>query len=178
MPAKTNKYNLGQHEVLFDLEVPSGALCQVRRPGPMGLVNAGVLEQIDILGDFVQKNHVNRAAGHPVQSDKDSAEIGLELLKDSAKLRAVEALINKVTCYVVVQPQLHLPPDQLPEDHEDYQQPRKPERTYADSVEFEDRMFIFQYVLGGTADIALFRQKFGESVGSMEALAEAAGATE
>lgn len=172
MPAQTNKYNLGMTEVLFDLEVPSGAMCQVRRPGPMGLIKAGVLDRLDILGSIVQTDHVDRVAGRPAQ--QPSSQDVLELLKNKEQLTAVDEMIQRAVAYVVTQPKLHLDPKLLPEDDPDKDQPRVSERIYVDSVDFVDQIYIFQFVLGGTADLATFRAQWSETLGGVESIADLA----
>jgi hypothetical protein len=172
-PTRTakSKYNLGQREILIDLEVPSGAMCQVRRPGPMGLMRAGILDNLDILGSLVQTDHVDRVAGKAVEPDPEAARMrqAQELLKDRTKLEAADRLMNQVVCHVVVQPELSMPEVQdgdrwkwlAPED-------RDAAKTYADSVDDDDKVFIFQFVVGGTADIAQFRKEREKLMAGME----------
>lgn len=162
--AAKKSYTLGRKEVFFDLEVPSGALCQVRRPGPMGLIEAGLLDNIDILGSLIQTEHVDRVNGRAPASEEDDRTKQLrqaqELMRDPAKLKAATSMIDKVLCHVVVQPEIHLP---VPPEERD------PDKVYSDSVEWEDKMFIFDFVLGGAADIATFRQKQQEIMGDLAA---------
>jgi hypothetical protein len=166
MPAKS-KYSLGSKEILLDLKVPSGQMCQVRRPGPMGLIQAGVLDSIDVLGSVVQTQHVDRVAGRPVKDISQDSQV-MDLLRDKGKLNAANELINKVVCYVVVQPKLHMPSDEMIAD----------EAVSVENVDFMDRVFIMQFVMGGTQDLATFRSQFGTTLGSVESLAESAGSAE
>lgn len=165
-PRNTRKgqYNLGAKEFLVDLTVPSGALCQVRRPGPVGLIKAGLLDDMDILGSIVQTDHVDRAEGRAPSSQEDEKTKQLrqaqELMQDKDKLLKATSIIEGVVCHCVVQPEIRM----VPLDTE-----RDPEAVYVDSVDFEDQVFIFQYVMGGTADLESFRTEFGEAVGSLAA---------
>lgn len=162
--AKTSQYNLGRQETLIDLEVPSGAMCQVRRPGPVGLITAGLLDDIDIIGSVVQTDHVDRVEGRarPSEEDEETKRLRMaqELMGNKDHLLKATRLIEGIVCHVVVQPELH--PSVPPEE-------RDPERIYIDSVDFEDQVFIFQFAIGGSADIATFRQEFGKTVGSLAA---------
>lgn len=178
MPAPTrngkqSKYNLGATEVLMDLEVPSGALCQVRRPGPMGLMRAGLIDQLDILGGLVQTEHVDRVDGRQSEEDLETRQRrqAMEILKDRSKLEAADRLMNRIICYVVVQPHI-----EMPEVHDEKadrwrwipNEERDPKLVYADTVSEEDKSFIMQFVMGGTADIATFRKEQQEAMGGLE----------
>lgn len=173
-PTRKSKYNLGAKEVLIDLETPSGALCQVRRPGPMGLMRAGLIDQLDVLGSLVQTEHIDRVEGRAPESEEDREKAQMrqvqELLKDRSKIEAADRLMNRIICYVVVQP-----PIEMPEVHDEKADrwrwlsadERDPLATYADSVDEEDKAFIMQYVMGGTADIASFRAEQQKIMGGM-----------
>lgn len=160
MPAKASRYTLGSKEVLIDLEVPSGAYCQVRRPGPLSLMQAGLFDNIDVLGSLIQTDHIDRVNGKPGAAlDKSQMEQIQELIRDKAKIAKAQELIDAVICHVVVQPEISPNP---PEGEE-----RDKNKTYVDSVDFNDKVFIFQFVVGGSADLASFRQEFGAVVGSV-----------
>lgn len=166
-------------EVLMDLEVPSGQLCQVRRPGITGLIKIGVLDSLDSLSGIVKSDHIDR-----VEAGKDpqvTAEDMRELAKSKVGLlRAVE-LANKVTLAVVVQPALAPVPlvrnpvtgePELDDDMRPIEIPlegRDPALTYVDQVDLMDQMFILQFVVGGVTDLEQFRKEFGETLGSLEA---------
>lgn len=163
--AKAKKsYNLGKNEILFDLTVPSGALCQVKRPGPMGLIQAGILDRLDVLGSLVQTEHVDRVSGQKSEEDEKAKQKRMiqELMQDKEKLVAATDLIDKVICFVVTEPKIN----PLPEPGVE----RDPEKVYVDSVDFEDKEFIFQFVMGGTADLATFREERQKIVGDVESL--------
>ena len=158
MPARQRKYgSTWGKELLVDLEVPSGSLCQVRRPGITGLIKAGLLDSLDTLTSLVKTEHADRVErGAPTTPTQDDLKA---LLADKDKLLAALELMDKVICYVVVQPQVLMP---IPEDQRD------PACIYADSIDLEDKVFIFQYVVGGVSDLETFRQEFGATVASME----------
>jgi hypothetical protein len=179
--AKSNKYAATSWatEVTIDLECPSGQLAQVRRPGVPGLIKAGVLDSLDVLTGIVQTDHIER-----VKSGKDasiSAEDVAKLAQDKAKLLEALDLADKVVEYVVLQPSV-LRPVVRDENGEPVLDPvtrkeiplpdkdRVPGQVYMDSVELMDKMFIFQFVVGGVRDLETFRAEFGETVGSLAAL--------
>lgn len=166
-------------EFLVDLEVPSGQLCQVRRPGITGLIKIGVLDSLDSLSGIVKSDHIDR-----VEAGKDphvTAEEMRELAKSKdGLLRAVE-LARKVTLAVVVQPPLAPVPlvrnpvtgePELDDDMRPIEIPlegRDRTLTYVDQVDLMDQMFILQFVVGGVTDLEEFRKEFSETLGSVEA---------
>lgn len=70
---------------------------------------------------------------------------------DIDKVRDMYELVNALTCEIVVEPKVH----PLPDDEED----RDDELLYVDEVDDEDKMFLFQWVQGGTDDVATFREE-------------------
>lgn len=179
MPATTrkNKYapNSWSKEILVDLDCPSGQLCQVRRLGADGLIRAGLFDKLDILGSVVG-DHIDEAEGRP-KKPQTQAEQVQDLMANKEKLGAAMELIDQVASHVVVQPQLWraIRVDDAGKpvlDDEGDEQPlpeeeRVPGRIYTDMVELEDKMFIFQFVVGGSADLATFRKEFGGMLGGM-----------
>lgn len=135
---------------LEDLTVPSGQLCQIRRPGVEGLIKAGVLQNVDSLTAIIHEKHIKRVNGKE-QLDVKSL--------DEAAFDAIMHTVDKVVCFAVVQPQIQRTPDDVTN--------RKPGAIYADMVHMVDKMFIFNYVVGGTRDLESFRREFDELLGSV-----------
>lgn len=147
-----------------DLTVPSGQLCEVRRPGITGLIKAGLLDSLDALTGLVQTEHIDRVEPSP-DGEKRKIELAdmADLMKDPQRLEVAMKLVERVVCYVVVQPRLALPPEEGAE--------REQGVVYVDSVDIEDQFFIFNFVLGGTEDLTAFRAEFGANVAGLEAFA-------
>lgn len=150
-------------EVLEDVEVPSGQLCQCRRPGVQGLMAAKLLDKLDILTNMVNEEHINRVKGI---KPTDIAEE----LNSPEKLMEVLETVDRVVEYIVVQPVLIRPvkvedgTETLLTDAE-----RLDGVVYTDMVDLEDKMFLFNYAVGGTRDVATFREEFAELMGDMGA---------
>lgn len=148
-----------------DLECPSGQLCQVRRPGVEGLISAGLLKETDSLTSLVENKHVKRVKG------EKQVDVG-KLMNDTDALTKVLKVVDKIVAYIVIQPSLRLPSitgpngEELPMLDED----REQGVIYTDMVDLIDRMFIFQYAVGGSKDIEQFRKQLNESSGGMAAL--------
>jgi len=138
-----------------DLTVPSGQLCLVRRPGMEGLMKAGVLHNVDSLSQIVNEKHLKRVSG------KKTDEIDMSsLMQDDEGMEQVTSVIDKVICHVVVKPEIHRAPNDVTL--------RRPGVVYTDMVDIVDKMFIFNFVVGGTRDLERFRGGLDALVGSME----------
>lgn len=162
-------------ERLVDLTVPSGQLCSVRRPGVEGLIRQGLLKKTDSLTSLVDNKHIKRVKGQQ-QINVSS------LMQDMDALLNVMDTVDQIISYVVVQPHLVRPVKTVPvlddeqseagetkevplEEHE-----RQADVIYTDYVSIEDRMFIFQYAVGGSKDLEQFRKRFNESAGGLASL--------
>lgn len=146
---------------LEDVEVPSGQLCQIRRPGIQGLMAAGVLHNVDSLSALVGEQHIRRAKNGDQSVDMDS------FLEDEEAVDRTMHTIDRLVCYVVVQPKIEMTPNDVTR--------RKPEVIYADMVDVLDKMFIVTSILGGIDDVATFRRVIDESVGGVDPVAGVPG---
>jgi hypothetical protein len=178
---KTNrKYGAGWGSQNHELEMPSGEMCLVRRPGVQGLIAAGIMEQGDVLTGMVQQQTLRKAQGKPEMKAE-------EVLNDKGHFEAIIEAVDKIAAYVVVEPKLWEPFElELSASGEPiwegerpkfklvdgkrvtlrYDQ-RDPEKVYTDYVDLEDRMFIMNFVVGGAKDLATFRAKSEEALGSV-----------
>lgn len=142
-------------EVLYDLEVPSGKVAQVRRPGIQGLMATGLIDSLDGLTGIVRNELIPAGEGRPTAAVDYS-----KLAQDTKALTQLMEIADQVCLEVVVQP--HLEPS--PENRTD----RVPGTLYVDMVDFEDKMFIMQFAMGGTAEIETFRPEPTEDVASVD----------
>lgn len=150
MPGQS-KYSLGKSSARIELKLPSGHTCLVVRPGVQGLIKARLLDSLDQLTTIVQADHID--ANNP----KAMASAVSALSADPKRLLEAMELMDKVMCHVVVDPKVLMPPSEEDERDED--------KLYADEVDEEDKMFIFQFVVGGTRDIATFRAESAKLLG-------------
>ena len=137
---------------LTELTVPSGQLCLVRRPGTQGLIEAGILHNIDSLTAIVNTKHVRRVKG------KEEIDVQ-SLMADPENVETLMHTIDRIVCYVVVKPDVHMSPNDVTL--------RDPDVIYADMIDLEDKMFIMNFAVGGTRDLERFRRELSESVGSV-----------
>lgn len=137
---------------LHELTVPSGQDCLVRRPGVEPLIEIGLLDKVDGLTGLVDQKHIKRVKGEK-SVDIDS------LAKDKDSLLNVIKTVNDIIVHVVVEPEV------LPVPEEGTK--RDPESVYVDDIDLNDKMFIFNYAIGGTSDLEQFRQQSEQTAGSV-----------
>lgn len=138
---------------LIELTCPSGQLCLARRPGVNGLIEAGVLNDLDSLTAIVNEKHISRVKGE-VKIDTEG------IVKDKQSLDSVFHMMDRIVTYVVVEPKISMTPNDVTT--------RKPDVIYTDMIALEDRMFIMNFAVGGTRDIESFRAQYRSLVGGME----------
>lgn len=148
-----------------DLEVPSGQLCLVKRPGVEGLLREGVLRDMDSFTSLVQAKHINRvqkgkSSKAEQQPDETQAQIA-ELFSDPDKFANILHVVDRVICHVVVKPAINMTPNDPTR--------RDPSAIYADMVDMADKMFIFNFVVGGSRDIERFLGESDSAVGDLDA---------
>lgn len=143
-----------------DLTVPSGQMCLVKRPGVEGLMKAGVLHDLDSLSQIVDSKHVKRVQGKPDEIDTAS------LMQSPENIDNVLHVVDRVICYVVMKPQILMTPNDPTS--------RVQGRVYADMIDIVDKMFIFQYAVGGVRGLEPFREQLNEALGDMGSFEEVA----
>lgn len=180
-PSKTKtKYSLGRADA-SDLKLPSGNVCLVKRPGVQGLIKAGLLDSLDSLTAIVQVDHID--ANDP----KKMAQAVNKMAADPTRIGEALDLVDKAICFAVVAPKVFRPvvldtdgtpvllsgkEVPLPDDE------REPDRIYTDEVDEEDKMFIFQFLVGGTSDVASFRKESQAMLGGLPAVQDVPLSTE
>lgn len=134
------------------LVVPSGNTCLVQASGLQVFLREGLIPNslMPIISEAMRKGRA------PQNSDFD-------LENNPEMLDQILDLMDSVTMYCVIEPKI----EPAPRDEEGALIPfseRDPETLYVDEVDFQDKTFIFQYAVGGTADLEKFRQELGEHV--------------
>lgn len=166
--------------------LPSGNTARIRRAGAEAFLAQGLIP--DTLTPIVEKAIKNKKGMRPEQSR--------EILKDPKQLGSLMEMLDRTTCYAVLEPRVVMPPtcvvcDELDtnaaEQHEkqsrdDYHEFKAKEREagvlYVDRVDLQDKMFILQFTMGGTRDLERFRQEFGTGVAGLLAGATGKGKAE
>lgn len=138
---------------LVDLELPSGQVVLAQRPGPEGLMAAGLLDDLDMLATILPK--VMGGASAAKKFDATSVMKNPKMMGEAIKL------MNRVVVHVVIKPELTPEPDDPTQ--------KVKGNIYPSSVGQDDKMFIFNWATGGTRDLATFRSQLTESVASVDA---------
>jgi hypothetical protein len=158
---------------LEDLTVPSGQLCQVRKAGVQNLIAAGVIENADTLLSVVDRRHLKRVQGKAREEAQangqlmpDGSVIDTEaVLKDPSNLLKVFDLVDKIVIHTVVQPEVLPTPDI--KDRLTAEEIVAKGQVYSDMIDMMDKMFIFQYAVGGSTDLERFRKQFQSGMASV-----------
>jgi len=121
------------------LTVPSGNTCLVKPIGLAAFMKKGVIPNglIPLIQDSIKKG------GVPEDVNIES------ILEDEGKLQQILELADSICVDAVLDPKVA----PAPAEGED----RDPNVLYVDEVDFNDKMFIFNFVVGGTADLEQFR---------------------
>ena len=162
---KTWKRNKGE-----DLLLPSGNTAFVKRPGPTAFLTQGLLP--DSLTPIVQ-DAINTGKG--IKKEKMS-----ELTSSQEGIASMLDAMDRVLVSVVVEPKVlyHRRPvtdedgepvlnngkevfEDIPEDDRD------DDLLYSDDVDIEDKMFVFNFAVGGTRDLERFREEHSAGMGDI-----------
>lgn len=166
----------------MELTLPSGNTCLVQRLQPEAFLTSGMIP--DALSGIVNQA-IRSKKGLPPDAQK-------QIMADPKKLRQSLQMTDEIVCYVVVEPKLEMPPrcafemsgsrecgeymdtddnrhsnDQHPDWHAFMEGDRDEDTLYADEVSLEDKQFIFQFAMGGTADVERFRQELRSNVAGL-----------
>jgi hypothetical protein len=161
-----------------DIEVPSGNIALIRRVGPEAFLDSGNIP--DALTPIIEESVRDAKGLRP--------EKAAELMNDPGMMPKAVGMMNMVVCSAVVEPHVESVPPcticegrqqpwddvHLDRSHEGYhvyaEEDRDPEALYIDEVDFEDKVFIFNYAVGGTADLERFRKEQASSMAAVLAV--------
>jgi len=129
-----------------ELEVPSGNVALVRRPGMQAFLAEGIIP-----------NSLLPLVEEAMKSGQAPDLSGIELTVE--RIQEMMRLYDSVALFCVVQPELtEVPPDGEPRDEAN---------LYVDDIELDDKIFIFQWAVGGTSDLAKFREEQDAALASV-----------
>lgn len=169
---------------LHEITIPSGDLVLARRIGPTEMIKSGMLTKVDVLSAIVQSDHIDRVDGRtepqsPAERERAQAAEIAEMMKDPTKLLSAMEVIDDIAILVVVEPKVYPVPVPIPDPggmiDPDTNEPMMvlPDRIigqiYVDSIPWDDKMFLFQWTLGGTTDLEAFREGLGAGMDAVSA---------
>lgn len=150
-----------------ELDVPSGQRCLARKLQPIDLVAGNLLGGTDLLAQVVQENITAAKAGPQDHLAKKTVRQELEAEKIAAILgqtlgtpEGLDSMIDSVVLKAVVEPRI----EAAPQDFAD----RVDDVVYIDTIQFSDKMFIFNWVMSGLDRVKSFRQQSDAAVETVE----------
>lgn len=142
------------------LRVPSGNVCLVRKASGLSMfLRDGKIPNplIPLVEKSIQEGRAPTQAELDSVTDMDTQEL----------IASISQMADKAALYLVIQPALF----PVPRDNDGEEIPfglrKEIDGLWIDEVDFEDKMFIFNYAVGGTTDVEQFRQGQGEYLESL-----------
>jgi hypothetical protein len=132
-------------------ELPSGLYMKLRNPGGLKV----------FLADGIIPNSLMSIVTSALEGKKPSTEdlIDPKVGVDPQMVDDMMSLVNHIMVACAVDPKVY----DVPEDEDD----RDEELLYADELDDQDKMFVFQWVSGGTTDLEYFRQRYTQDVATL-----------
>lgn len=140
-----------------DLPLPSGLAVRAKRVDLGTFLSSGNVPN-PLMGVVTEALEKGQNANVAEMIGDDEGKVDFEMVKEMYEM------VNKVVISSVVDPKVH----EAPEDPDD----RDDDLLYVDEVDDEDKMFIYQWAVGGTSDIETFRR---EARADLDAVAEGQG---
>ena len=159
------------------LTLPSGNTCLVKRPGMEKLLNAGVLPDnlTPIAMEAVKAAEIGpQDHKKPKGENEVDKELMEKFLAEEGAIEGIFAAFDKVTAMCVIQPPVRyhmkeIPSESVPSSWVEIPQEERDENfLYTDDVDQEDKIFIFNFVVGGTRDLERFRKEHGDAVATLQ----------
>jgi hypothetical protein len=165
--AQVNKIwaNTSPTDTVEFITLPSGQTCYARRMGLEGIMKAGILGEADSLTAMVDRKHIKRVR------DPKTKEVTEELnpssvLKDAKALKDIVLLVDRAAPFIVTEPAVASHVEVLEDGSTRMIPPEERDESfvYTDQIPLEDKMFLFDYAVGGTRDVHTFRQQSSDAV--------------
>ena len=153
--------------------LPSGKVCLANRIGLMSFLQQGTIP--DYLTPIVERV-IREKKYLPPEEEKDLANDPVAALK-------TQEMLDRALVLTVVEPPVHMPPgcevcgkylDYNDEDvhnrngekyeHDFVQEDRDDELLYTDEVDMMDKLFLFNWSVGGGTDLKSFRESYEQSL--------------
>lgn len=153
-----------------ELALPSGNVCLVRRVGMESFIRGGMIPN-SLLG--IVEGALNQAKAGQEMTKDDEERFLREIMDDPTKADDMFNLVDAVTVAVVVEPEVLAVPmttkmiggvaTQVQDDDA-----MDDDLLYVIDVDMEDKMEIFNFVVGGTDDYESFRGEAAERLASLD----------
>lgn len=143
-----------------DLKVPSGNTARCRRPGLQTFIKIGIIP--NSLLAIVTKNIDAAKKGSDPEDSVDGLVTGM--MEDPAQLAQMLQLVDDITIFCVIEPQVQKVPDDPMQ--------RTDDALYVDQIDLNDKMFIFQWAVGGTSNLDEFLGESQQALGNLQPQSE------
>lgn len=149
-----------------ELELPSGNICLAINKGMKVFLEQGKVPNslLEIVNDAVEG-----------ASGKAKKKIS-EAVEDKNLLADFVELMDTILVSCVMDPLIMPVPRN--EDGTYNEDEKHPDLLYADDVDLEDKMFVFQWCVGGTKDVERFRKEYNAALEDVSGGQRVAEATE
>lgn len=155
-----------------ELTLTSGQTCLARKMTIQGVLESGMLAQVDSLTGVVDsytrkvKGGKGVADGTPVISD--------DILKDPKALITIIGVVDNLLPHILISPKVlpHWTEQTVGSTKVTKMIPAKdrtPDQVYTDQIDLTDKMELFDWALGGLSAFSSFRDKADGDVGSVGA---------
>lgn len=155
------------------IELPSGLTVKARNPGGLrAFLNTGLIPN-SLMG-IIQKG-LDKGSGKGI-----AAEIVKDGKIDSEMLTDMMQMMDGIACKVIVEPRIYPTltendllewnDNHLDDQKDSVEELRRDDRLYADELPDDDKMFLFQWISGGTRDLETFRQQHAAGVDALPAI--------
>lgn len=133
------------------MELPSGLVVKTRNPGGLKAFIAGG----DIPNSLMTiiKSSLDKGKTPNTEDFLKDGQLDAKMIED------MDTMMNNMVVQIIVEP--HISP--VPESEDE----RADDQVYADEIPTDDKMFLFQWVSGGTRDLEKFRKQYEQSVDSV-----------
>lgn len=152
--------------------LPSGNVALVKQISPQAFLSSGMIP--NPLLSIIRKSIQDKQGMNPASMKK--------ITEDNELLVSTLELFDRVLCHIMVEPVVEMPPPckvcgkyanksqhdpGVRDSHTYTEDARDPNILYADIVQMDDKVFLFQWALGGTADLESFREEQRQVVGDV-----------
>lgn len=171
-PTASNARDFKNRRKGMYVELPSGLVVRARRVELKTFLERGDVPNplMEIVAEAIEQGDKSKPED---MIGTDEGKLNFDMIHD------MYAMVENVVIACVVEPKVHPLPTVIDDDGEPVEKPteeqiedaKDDDLVYIDEVEDEDKMFLFQWVQGGTSDLATFRQEAGASLASLAEVA-------
>lgn len=160
-----------------DLVLPSTQTCRARRVSIETLLEMGIVAEADTLTPLVQQYTKDIQRGGP-SSPKETVIDEAAMMQDPETLKKIIFLADKSMPHIVISPRVALHFKEttvgkttVTKAYTDAERAEiretQPDIIFTDQIGLEDKMYLFEWALGGLAKMVTFRPGSQADVGSV-----------